>query len=268
MKKLQHLSEIHDLYDAYIIDLWGVMHNGINLHKDAINAVENLKKKKKRVIFLSNAPRPTLNVIKFLKKLKMDEYLLENVLTSGEAAIKSIQEQKYGKNFYHLGPERDNSLFEGLEKNKSGLNNSDFILCTGLFDGKTNDLDFYHNLLKDHFNKKFICTNPDLTVHRGQVAEYCAGTIAQIFEKIGGKVIYFGKPHKEIYDLCLRNNERTLVIGDNLRTDIKGANNLNIDSIFITEGVHRKEIGDVTKLDALLKRYKVKTNFFQKELTW
>ena len=87
MKKLQHLSEIHHLYDAFIIDLWGVMHNGVELYKDAINAVENLKKKEKRITFLSNAPRPSLNVVKFLKKLKMNENLLENVLTSEEALL-------------------------------------------------------------------------------------------------------------------------------------------------------------------------------------
>ena len=268
MKKLQHLSEIHHLYDAFIIDLWGVMHNGVELYKDAINAVENLKKKEKRITFLSNAPRPSLNVIKFLKKLKMNENLLENVLTSGEAAIKSIQDQKFGKNFYHLGPERDNSIFKGLEKNKVDLKNSDFILCTGLFDDKIDDLIFYHNLLKDFSNKQLICTNPDLIVHRGQVTEYCAGTIAQIFERIGGKVVYFGKPHKDIYNLCLKKNERTLAIGDNLRTDIKGANNLNLDSIFITDGIHRSELGKIEELENLLNNYGVKTNFFQNRLVW
>ena len=105
-------------------------------------------------------------------------------------------------------------------------------------------------------------------MHRGQVTEYCAGTIAQIFERIGGKVVYFGKPHKDIYNLCLKKNERTLAIGDNLRTDIKGANNLNLDSIFITDGIHRSELGKIEELENLLNNYGVKTNFFQNRLVW
>ena len=90
----------------------------------------------------------------------------------------------------------------------------------------------------------------------------------KIFEKIGGKVVYFGKPHKDIYNLCLKKNERTLAIGDNLRTDIKGANNLNLDSIFITDGIHRSELGKIEELENLLNNYGVKTNFFQNRLVW
>ena len=136
------------------------------------------------------------------------------------------------------------------------------------FDEHEDDLNFYINFLKNSVSKKLICTNPDLTVHRGKKEEYCAGSIAQIFESIGGSVVYFGKPYKEVYSMCFNKKEKVLAIGDNLRTDIKGANNLNIDSIFITEGVHRQEIGGTTELDALLTKYEVKTNFFQKELTW
>ena len=94
------------------------------------------------------------------------------------------------------------------------------------------------------------------------------GSIAKIFEDLGGKVIYFGKPHKEIYNMCFGSNEKVLAIGDNLRTDIKGANNLSIDSIFITEGVHRKEFHNFSELNKLLEKYSVKANFFQKELKW
>ena len=105
-------------------------------------------------------------------------------------------------------------------------------------------------------------------MHRGNIEELCAGSVAKVFEELGGKVVYYGKPHKEVYAKCFHESEKVLAIGDNLRTDIKGANNLNIDSIFITEGVHRQEISDPTKLYALLIKYKVRTNFFQKELTW
>ena len=123
-------------------------------------------------------------------------------------------------------------------------------------------------MLKNHTSKKLICTNPDLIVHRGDEEEYCAGSIAQIFESLGGKVIYFGKPHKEIYKMCFNNKEKVLAVGDNLRTDIKGANNLNIDSLFITNGVHRDELRNEIKLESILKRYGVVTTYFQSELTW
>ena len=86
-----------------------------------------------------------------------------------------------------------------------------------------------------------ICTNPDLIVHRGSQREYCAGTLALAFEKLGGEVIYFGKPYPEIYKFCTKNNENILAVGDNLKTDILGANNMNFDSLFITNGIHRDE---------------------------
>ena len=113
-----------------------------------------------------------------------------------------------------------------------------------------------------------MCTNPDLVVHRGNVEELCAGSIAKIFESIGGEVIYYGKPYKEIYRMCFNQSEKVLAIGDNLRTDIKGANNLDIDSLFIYSGVHRNELGTSSELSGLLKKYNVKTNYFQKELKW
>ena len=123
-------------------------------------------------------------------------------------------------------------------------------------------------LLKSFISKKLICTNPDLTVHRGEKEEYCAGSIAKIFESLGGSVVYFGKPYAEIYKMCFNKKEKVLAIGDNLRTDIKGANSLNIDSIFISNGVHRDEFKDNSELDELLKKYKVTANYFQRELTW
>jgi len=105
-------------------------------------------------------------------------------------------------------------------------------------------------------------------VHRGEQEEYCAGSIAKVFESLGGRVTYFGKPYKEIYNMCFNRKEKVLAIGDNLRTDIKGANNLNIDSIFIHSGVHRNEFENEDELKKLLKEYKVEANYFQSELTW
>ena len=267
-KKLEHLSRIFNQYDAFIIDLWGVMHDGIRLNVSAINAVRKLSENGKKVIFLSNAPRPAKKVVEFLKKLNMEERLLKNVLTSGEVAMNSFKKNKFGEKFYHLGPQRDDSLFLEIKKNKTSIEKCDFILCTGLFDEEEDNLEFYKKLLKNFINKKFVCTNPDLTVHRGRDEEYCAGKIAEVFENLGGKVIYFGKPHQEVYHSCLKEDQKTLVIGDNLNTDIKGANNMNLDSIFITNGVHKSEINNDELLEKLFKDYKVSAKYFQKELTW
>ena len=141
-------------------------------------------------------------------------------------------------------------------------------MCTGLFDEHEKDLDYYKNLLKNSISKKLVCTNPDLIVHRGKKAEYCAGAIAEIFEVLGGVSVYFGKPYKEVYDIILKKDEKTLIIGDNLNTDIKGANNLNIDSLFITSGVHRSEFNKKNELMNLLKKYKVSSKYFQEMLIW
>ena len=268
LKELNHLSDIYKNYETFVIDLWGVIHNGVMLNPKAIEAIEQLKNNSKKIVFLSNAPRPSSKVINFLLKMNMNKKYLSNVMTSGEAAMYAINKNTFGKTFFHLGPSRDSSVFEKVKDNKANLENCDFILCTGLFDEYENDLEYYQNFLRRHVGKKLVCTNPDLTVHRGNIEELCAGSVAKVFEELGGEVVYYGKPHKDVYNLCFNSNEKVLAIGDNLRTDIKGANNLNIDCIFISDGVHRDEYKNTSELDDLLKKYKVKANFFQKELKW
>ena len=109
---------------------------------------------KEKIVFLSNAPRPSLKVVQFLKKMKMDEKLLKNVLTSGEAAMNSLKKNKFGKKFYHLGPERDDSLFSDIKMNKPTIEKCDFILCTGLFDEQEENLKYYEELLKKRHNSQ------------------------------------------------------------------------------------------------------------------
>ena len=268
MRELNHLSEIYDAYDTFVIDLWGVMHNGVVLNQKAMTAIEQLQKNLKKIVFLSNAPRPSAKVINFLVNIKMDKKYLSNVMTSGEAAMHAINKNKYGKKFFHLGPPRDTSVFEKVKDNKTTIEACDFILCTGLFDDYDNDLNYYKKFLEKYISKKLICTNPDLIVHRGNKEEFCAGYIAKIFEDLGGEVIYYGKPYKEIYEMCFSKNEKVLAIGDNLRTDIRGANNLNKDCLFISEGVHRNEFNNDNELKKLLLKYKVKVNYYQRELVW
>ena len=200
----------------------------------------------------------------------MNEAFLKNLFTSGEAALQALKKNIYGEKFYHLGPKRDKDLIKGLEKNKTNLEKCDFILCTGLFDNKENSLNYYENLLKKYTKLKMVCTNPDLVVHRGSKIEYCAGSVAATFEKLGGAVVYFGKPYPEIYNFCVKKNEKILAIGDNIRTDIKGANGMKFDSLFIIDGIHKKEFLNLPTedYDKILKKYKTKTNYYQERLSW
>jgi HAD superfamily hydrolase (TIGR01459 family) len=268
VKKLNHLAEIFNSYDTFVIDLWGVVHNGVNLNLKAIEAIENLVKNKKKVVFLTNAPRPCSVVKQYLISLGMRRDLLKNIMSSGEASMKALEKERFGRLFYHLGPNKDNEIFINIKKNKSTLDKCEFILCTGLIENKVKDLDYHKNLLRNYISKKLICTNPDLIVHRGEITEYCAGTIAKLFESIGGESIYFGKPYKEIYTMCFTDNEKVIAIGDNLNTDIKGANNMNIDSIFISNGVHRSEFKNENELNILSLKYKVEASYFQPQLIW
>ena len=269
-KIINGLKQVHENYEAFFIDLWGVVHNGIKLHPEAIEVLHNLYKLKKRFVLMSNAPRPSNNVKKFLLNLKMDKIFLNNIFTSGEAALQSLKKNIYGKKFYHIGPKRDYDLIQGFEKNKTDINNCDFILCTGLFDQKENSLKYYENLLEKKLELKMVCTNPDLMVHRGSKTEYCAGSVAAVFEKMGGKVIYFGKPFPEIYNFCKKKNETVLAIGDNIRTDIKGANKMKFDSLFIFGGIHKDEFSNlsVENYEKIFDKYKAKANFYQKKLSW
>jgi HAD superfamily hydrolase (TIGR01459 family) len=256
-------------YDILYIDLWGVIHNGINLHKNAIQALEEISKAKKNYVLLTNAPRPNSIVKTFLKKMGMNEKTREKVYSSGEASLSYLKKNYLDEKFYHIGPPRDFDLFVEFVNNKrKDINESSYFLCTGLFEDHDEDLNYYRELFKDHLNKKMICTNPDLIVDRGNKRELCAGSVALIFEKMGGEVIYFGKPYSQVYNQSINNkNKKVLSIGDNLNTDIKGANILNYDSLLISNGIHKNEIIK-EGINVVSKKYEVIVNFIQTELKW
>jgi len=263
------LRSIIDNYDIFYIDLWGVVHNGISLHKNAIEVLIEITKVKKEYILLTNAPRPNKIVKAFLKKMGMNKEIREKVYSSGEASLNYLKKNYLEQKFYHIGPPRDFDLFVELEKNRGkDISESAYLLCTGLLENQDEDLGYYKELFKDHINKKMICTNPDLIVDRGSKRELCAGSVALVFEKMGGEVIYFGKPFPEVYNQSIDNKEKkVLSIGDNLNTDIKGANLLNYDSLIISNGIHKNEIKK-DGIEMVAKKYKVITNFIQTELKW
>ena len=155
-------------------------------------------------------------------------------------------------------------MFKDFEQNKlSDIQKSEYILCTGLFDDHDKDLVFYKDLFEKHLKKKMICTNPDLIVDRGGVTELCAGSVAMVFEKMGGEVVYFGKPYSEVYNQAIDNkNRKILSIGDNLNTDIKGANLLNYDSLLISNGIHKTEIKE-KGIEKVSKSYEAICNYIQ-----
>ncbi len=263
------LCSIAHKYDLFYIDLWGVVHNGIKLYEGAIGTLKELKRNNKDFVLLTNAPRPNKTVKKFLEKMGMEEELRDHVFTSGEAALNYLKKTYSSKKFFHIGPPKDFDLFKLLKKNKSSdLVDSEYLLCTGLFNNHDKDLSYYKNLFESHIHKKMICTNPDLIVDRGNIRELCAGSVAMVFEKMGGEVVYFGKPHAEVYNLSIDNlDKRTLAIGDNLNTDIKGANLLNYDSLLISNGIHKLEILN-KGISEVSKEYETVVNYTQSDLRW
>ncbi len=263
------LKSIVDSYDLFFIDIWGVVHNGIKLYDNSLEVLENLSNLNKEFILLTNAPRPSSTVVNFLKKMGLNKFF-ENVFTSGEAALKYLIKDLKNKKFFHIGPStRDFDLFKSFEKNKVlNIKDADYLLCSGLFDDHSDNLNYYKSLFSEHISKKMICTNPDLIVDRGDKREYCAGSVAKIFEEIKGEVIYFGKPYPPVYNLSSETkNKKVLCIGDNLNTDIKGANIQNYDSLLITSGIHRYEISKI-KLNNVIEKYKAKVDYFQTDLKW
>ena len=263
------LQSIAENYDLFYIDLWGVIHNGIKLHEKAILALKELLKMNKNFVLLTNAPRPNETVKIFLEKMGMEKELRDHVFTSGEASLNYLKKFQQSNKFFHIGPPRDFDLFNDFKNDQSkNLDDCQYLLCTGLFDNHDDDLNYYKDLLKKHNNKKMVCTNPDLIVDRGSKRELCAGSVAMIFEKMGGEVIYFGKPYAEIYNQATDNkNKKILSIGDNLNTDIKGANLLSYDSLLISSGVHKNEILD-EGIENISKQYESIVNFIQSDLKW
>jgi len=203
-----------------------------------------------------------------LKKMGLKKFY-EDVYTSGEASLKYLMKNFPNSKFYHIGPPRDFDLFKRFEQNKvNNINQADYFICTGLFENHETKLDYYKDLLEKFSNKKFVCTNPDLIVDRGDVREFCAGSVAKIFEEIGGNVIYFGKPYPPVYNLSAdTKDKKILCIGDNLNTDIKGANIQDFDNLLITSGVHRYELRN-NNIEKLEKKYAVKVDFVQTKLKW
>ena len=274
--KLTTLKEIEDKYNIFFIDLWGVIHNGLELFESVKNVLKRLKKKNKLIFFITNAPRRSFVIADQLNDFGLSKIFYDHIISSGEITWLSLKNNYEKKKCFMIGPPRDYHLVEGLdieivEDYSKGV---DIIINTGPW-GDDDILENYTDLLNSliKFNSLMICSNPDKTVIRGKNFMICAGLLAEYYEKIGGEVIYYGKPHNNIYEFCyklIEGENKILVIGDSLENDIKGANLQKLDSVLITDGIHRdvnnnKDI-DKEKLDDLIKKKNIKPKFVMRKL--
>jgi HAD superfamily hydrolase (TIGR01459 family) len=246
---LDSISGLAPGRDVWLTDVWGVIHNGVEPFASACEACTRFRLSGGTVLLLSNAPRPAASVATQLDRIGVPRFAWDAILTSGDAA-RTLVGTFAGRPVFHLGPERDLSLYDDLGVTLSEATAAEAVSCTGLFDDEIETPADYAELLSDFAARKLpmICANPDLTVERGAKIVYCAGALAAEYEAQGGTVSYAGKPHLPIYDLALAfieklkskpiPRERILAVGDGIRTDIKGAAAAGIDSVFIASGVH------------------------------
>ena len=255
-KIIESITDIVSLYDVFILDQWGVMHDGYKGYDHAINSVEKLIKENKKLIIISNSSKRKTSSISRLKSLGFDKNHFIEVMTSGEMIWQEIETSiyKYGndlKNCFHIYDKSKEDGLEfrnGLEKFNfvSKVNDANFILACTPFEN-TEPID-YIPILKDavDMNLLMFCANPDfVTIEKNNDKNtYCMGTIADLYDHMGGRVVILGKPSKEIYKVSCKkiedfNKSKIVAIGDSLDHDILGANNFNIDSVLISSGVHK-----------------------------
>ncbi|CAA6603921.1 HAD family sugar phosphatase [Rhodospirillaceae bacterium LM-1] len=244
-----------DRYDGFILDLWGVIHDGTQPYPGAADTLARLKELGKPTVLLSNAPRRGFALIEAMGKMGIERDLYGSVMSSGEAVYLELKARtdpffkNLGPRIYHLGPERDRNVFEGLDYRDAPLDKADFVLNTGPVDFSETVAD-YENVLAKAASRglPMVCANPDLTVIRLGEPVVCAGALAERYRALGGSVVQRGKPDPAIYPTCLqalglKPGQKALAVGDGLHTDIAGANAAGIDSALVIGGIHRSELG-------------------------
>jgi len=253
-RQIATLDEIADGYDAVLCDVWGVVHNGVEAFVEAAAALARVRAAGKPVVLLTNSPRPNADVAVQLDTIGVGRDAWDGIVTSGDVTRDLIAEG--ARRIFHLGPERDLPIFDGLNLRFVSLSEAEYVVCTGLRDDERETPDSYRAELETMRARKLfmLCGNPDLVVERGDKLIYCAGAIADLYRELGGDVLYAGKPHAPIYDLALqrvkavRGNApprgRVLAIGDSVRTDLTGATKAGLDCLFVTAGIHAEELGD------------------------
>ena len=276
-KLLTHFADIAPGYDALICDVWGVLHNGAVAFKPACDALKNFRDRHGRVILLSNAPRPASDLEIQFERFGVPLDCYDTIITSGGAAREDLARRAGpgGLRLLHLGPERDLGLFTGLSVERVGIEQAQLVFCTGPYNDEIEGPDDYTEMFAALRARDLtmLCANPDYVVQRGGRLVYCAGSLAQAYEKLGGQVVYFGKPHKPIYDhvrAVAGGARRFLAIGDGLATDIRGANAAGIDSVLVLSGIHGEDVAEFTErhLADLFTKYGGAAQAAMRALVW
>lgn len=246
-RHIEGLGEIIDAYDGVILDLWGVVHNGIAPFSQTLPALRALKAAGKTVWLLSNAPRRVSVVAAQLAAMGIDEDMYDGLLTSGEASHQVLKGELidvWGDRCYNMGGVYGQELTRGLPcRETNDITEADFILATAVPEGT---LAANVNILAQAHarNLPMLCANPDRIVHVGDELYLCPGTLAVHYESLGGTVAWFGKPYPAVYEQVLAHmpSRRVLAVGDGMATDVKGALSAGIDVALVSAGIHRTEL--------------------------
>jgi len=259
---LRRFATLASGYDVVLCDVWGVVHNGVAATAEACDALARFRAGGGTVVLITNAPRPGEVVARLtLDRLGVPRAAYDGIISSGDVTHALIA-ARAGQRVFHVGPQRDLPIFEGLDAPVAPLESADYAVCSGLFDDTVETPQDYHDLIERMRARALpmICANPDVVVERGDTLVYCAGAIADLYHIAGGEVIYAGKPYRPIYEQALAiaqaargaavEPRRVLAIGDSVRTDLKGAAAFGVDCLFVTAGIHAEEFGSREEPDA------------------
>lgn len=276
--RLGHLADVAKEYDSLICDIWGVVHNGVKPFPSAVAAMQTFRSERGPVILLSNAPRLSGDVERQLEKIGVARDAYDAIVTSGEATRAELERRTRERTLpmLHIGPPRDNGVFEGLNIRLTNVDEADVALCTGLYDDEREGPDDYRPTLERMAARglAMLCANPDVVVQRGDQLIYCAGALADAYERMDGTVIRYGKPYPAVFHEAVAAarkrgaGDRPLMIGDNPDTDLKGANGAGLDALFIAGGILSAEIGHGEHVDALLSRAGARARAWMNVLSW
>ena len=249
------LRSIAASYDAFIVDLWGVVYEEQRLCFGVFNALSQLSDEGKKVIFLSNSPYRSADMIKTLERMGVKRYLYYGVLTAGEVIYHELRRRvdpffaNLGRKCFHLGPEQFWQPYADLGYVPvPNIDEADFIFVTGTF-GTQDSLEKYDPFFKVCLSRRLpmVCACPDSFILKDGVPYMAAGALAAQYQKIGGSVFWRGKPDPSVFAYCVEGLEtekyRIAVIGDGVQTDIRGANLAGLDALFVAGGIHAKELG-------------------------
>lgn len=281
MQFFPSLSLFADSYDAFILDLWGVVHDGSHLYPGAKACLEALRSRGKKIIFLSNAPRRAKHVEAKLHELGIHKELYDHVLSSGEVAFRFLHNPDHlglKPRYFYFGPEKDADLLAGAPYERvDTLDDADFILNVDTeYQGQPiSEMEPYLNHA-NHLQLPMVCVNPDIEVVKQDGTHmWCAGAIARAYEDRGGEVSYFGKPFAAVYETALSlfgdvQKKLILAVGDNLDTDILGGNRMAIDTALVTGGILKREmpVVDPFRLRQMAEEKKAHPTFVVPAFSW